>query len=169
MASVFTLILAYMAMTSIAFPTESSTIKTLVKRDSLHLNIEPSIVNPNCSALYEASITVEYTPDPFYLSNGCQNFLDFVGGAKGNKKVEIIFACSKQPVDASTLNLDDSNIVFFVQGNQGLNGDNNSDKILEATMEVIDKSEQPPLTTDVSLVVRLDNNKHTSSFRGIIC
>jgi len=68
-----------------------------VGTQQLDLNIDPDIVNPNCGDIFLANINVESAPDPFYLSTDCNKVLNFIGGPKGNKDVDVVFTCPGQP------------------------------------------------------------------------
>lgn len=86
---------------------------TAAMAGELTLNIDPDIDTAACGGIYEAQISVAQAPDPFYLSTPCQNILGYIGGNKGKKEVDIIFACTGQASGTGVGDLD-TKMVFNI-------------------------------------------------------
>ncbi|KAI1615780.1 hypothetical protein EDD37DRAFT_206913 [Exophiala viscosa] len=155
-------------------PNLHDTAHGLVKRnatsatvDQLQLNINPSIINPNCGGIYLANINVEYAPDPFYLSSACQSVLNFIGGNKGSKNVDVIFTCLGQSTSGSGNR--DIKVIINTAAMNVLNGANSGVQEIAGSMEMMDETTNSFLSATIELGVKVDASTKTQAYEYIYC
>ncbi|KAK4942673.1 hypothetical protein LTR10_017622 [Elasticomyces elasticus] len=150
----------------------STALGGLVKRnataaandDQLQLNINPDIINPDCGGIYPANINVQYAPDPFYLSSACQSVLNFIGGNKGNKNVDIIFTCLGQSTNGSGSR--DIKVIINTAGGTVLNGANSGLQEIVGSMEMMDETTKSFLSASIEVVVKVDASAGTQAYQN---
>ncbi|KIV86629.1 hypothetical protein PV11_02229 [Exophiala sideris] len=135
--------------------------------DQLQLNINPNIINPDCGGIYPANINVQYAPDPFYLSSACQSVLNFIGGNKGNKNVDVIFTCLGQSTNGSGSR--DIKVIINTAGGTVLNGANSGLQEIVGSMEMMDETTKSFLSASIEVVVKVDASAGTQAYQYIYC
>lgn len=145
----------------------------LIKRNSttaseiLRLNMDPDLVDPLCGGVYPANINVQYAPDPFYLRPECNKVLDYIGGNKGRKDVDIIITCTGQPT--SGFGTRDVKVVLNGQTNSVLDGNDSGVQELPANMELVSEKEDLVLNAIVKLGARVNTGNGKITFQYIYC
>ncbi|EXJ92067.1 hypothetical protein A1O3_00617 [Capronia epimyces CBS 606.96] len=145
----------------------------LVKRNitvgtqQLDLNIDPDIVNPNCGGVYLANINVQFAPDPFYLTAACNKVLSYIGGPKGNKDVDVVFACLAQPTSGSGDR--DIKVILNTQANFVLDGSQSGTQNIPANMEITSENDNFFLSTSVDIGVKVNSGAGKVTFQYIYC
>lgn len=135
--------------------------------DPLDLNIDPDIVNPVCGGVYLANINVESAPDPFYLSTACNTALNFIGGPKGSKDVDVVFTCPGQPT-AGTGDRD-VKVILAMQANTVLDGSKSGTQDIAANMEIISADNNFLLSVGVQIGAKVDASAGEIIFQYIFC
>lgn len=132
----------------------------------LQLNIDPDIVNPVCGGIYPANLNVKYGPDPFYLSNVCQQVLSFIGGNKGKQNVDIVWTCPGERTNGTGDR--DTFVILNTPANNVLNA-NVATQQIAADMEIHRMSDGFFLSADVLLTAKVDASKGKATFQFIFC
>ncbi|EHY54345.1 hypothetical protein HRR83_008073 [Exophiala dermatitidis] len=145
----------------------------LVKRNmtvgtqQLNLNIDPDIINPVCGGIYPANINVQSAPDPFYLTTACDKVLGYIGGAKGSKNVDVVFACQAQPTTGTGDR--DIKMILNTQANFVLDGSGGGTQNIPANMELTSESDNFFLSTSVNIGVKVSSSSGKITFQYIFC
>ncbi|OQV05542.1 hypothetical protein CLAIMM_10269 [Cladophialophora immunda] len=135
--------------------------------DTMSLDIDPDIVNPVCGGIYEANINVQSAPDPFYLSTFCRNVLDYIGGPKGNKDVDVIFACTG--FSTSGTGTRDVKIVFNTEADSSINAGSSGTQLIPANMELVSEKDNVFYSSEVNIGVKRNTGTGDVSFQHIYC
>ncbi|EXJ93772.1 hypothetical protein A1O1_02165 [Capronia coronata CBS 617.96] len=149
------------------------TLPDLAKRNAsvgtqqLDLNIDPDIVNPNCGGVYPANINVQSAPDPFYLTTACNKVLSYIGGPKGDKDVDVIFACLAQPTNGSGDR--DIKVILNTLANVVLDGSESGTQNIAANMEITSESDDLLISTSVDIGVKVSSSHGKVTFQYIYC
>jgi hypothetical protein len=134
-----------------------------VGTQQLDLNIDPDIVNPVCGNVFLANINVESAPDPFYLSTDCNKVLNFIGGPKGNKDVDVVFTCPGQPNNGTGDR--DVKVILSTLANNPVDSGTQD---IAANMQLEDADDDDFIVSvGVQLGVKVDASKTT--FQYIFC
>lgn len=124
---------------------------TAAATQQMTLNIDPDIVNPACGGVVEANINVEYAPDPFYLSAACNKILNYIGGPKGNKDVDVILTCTGQPANTNGTGDRDVKVVLSTAPHNVLNANDKGVQEIPANMELVSEKDDFLVSTGVQL------------------
>ncbi len=135
--------------------------------DQLWLNIDPDIVNPLCGGIFLANINVQYAPDPFYLSSACNKILNFIGGPKGKKDVDLVWTCLGQPTNGSGTR--DIKFIISTAADNTLNGATSSTQELEGALEVVSTDDSFIATTSIQVGVKAKASAGKATFQYIYC
>jgi hypothetical protein len=138
---------------------------TMAMSGELDLNIDPDIVNPSCGSIFEANINVETSPDPFYLSTACQNILSYIGGIKGNKDVDVVFACTGESI-GTALGTGDRpiKVILNIAASAAVNGANGGTQLVPSNLELVNEQDNTFVSTQVNLGVKMSGSKVTFQF-----
>jgi hypothetical protein len=139
--------------------------ETAAMAGELTLNIDPDINNPACGGIYEAQINVKVAPDPFYLSEACQDVLKYLGGNSGKKNVNIIFACTGG--SATGVGDRDIKFIFNIVASAAVNGANTGTQLVPSNLEVVNEVDNTFISTQVNLGVKMSGS--TAKFQFIYC
>ncbi|EXJ55163.1 hypothetical protein A1O7_08088 [Cladophialophora yegresii CBS 114405] len=139
--------------------------ETAAMAGELTLNIDPDIDNPNCGGIYEAQISVALAADPFYLSKACQNVLNYLGGNKGKKNVNIVFACTGG--SATGVGDRDIKFIFNIIASAAVNGANSGTQLVPSNLEVVNEVDNTFISTQVNLGVKMSGSM--AKFQYIYC
>ncbi|KIW81795.1 hypothetical protein Z517_04821 [Fonsecaea pedrosoi CBS 271.37] len=135
--------------------------------DTLSLNIDPDIVNPVCGGIYEANINIQTAPDPFYLSKFCQNVLGYIGGPKGDKDVDVIFACTG--FSTSGTGTRDVKIIFNTQANSAIDAGKSGTQLIPANMQLVSEKNNVFYSSEVNIGVKRNSGNGDVAFQHIYC
>ncbi|KIY01904.1 uncharacterized protein Z520_02042 [Fonsecaea multimorphosa CBS 102226] len=149
------------------WPQTLTTRNATASSGTLSLNIDPDIINPVCGGIYEANINVQTAPDPFYLSKACNNVLNYIGGMKGNKDVDIIFACTG--FDTSGAGTRDVKVILNTQADFPINAGSSGTQMIPANMELASVQDNVFYDSEVNLGVKRNTGNGNITLQYIYC
>ncbi len=136
--------------------------ETTAMAGELTLNIDPDINDPECGGIYEAQINVKQAPDPFYLSDSCNQVLSYIGGNKGSKDVDVIFTCP----GGTPPGVGDRDIKFVVNlvSAASIDGTNGGTQLAPCNLEVVNEKDNTLISTQINLGVKVTDSKAKAQF-----
>lgn len=146
----------------------------LVKRNAtvgtaqLDLNMDPDIVNPVCGGVFPVNINARPpVPEAFFLTEACNKVLSFIGGPKGDKDVDVVFACLAQPTNGSGDR--DIKVVLNTNANLVLDGSKSGTQNIAANMEITSEKDDFILSVPVDIGVKVRSSAGKVTFQYIFC
>ena len=135
---------------------------TTAETSELVLNIDPDITGAECGSIYQANINVKSAPDPFFLSTPCQSILSYLGGPKGDKDVNVVFACTGQATTG--IGSRDVKIVFNPGASIPSSGATSGSQLAPSNMELVSQKDNVFITALVNIGYKMSGSKATFQF-----